>query len=102
MSVIVELSLFPMDKGTASLAPYVARVLKVLEDSGLPFELNAMGTCVEGEWPEVLAVTGRCMEELQKDAERVYLLMKADWRRGRKGGLKTKVASVGRERAAGR
>jgi uncharacterized protein YqgV (UPF0045/DUF77 family) len=68
MSVIVELSLFPMDKGTASLAPYVARVLKVLENSACP----SSSTPWEPAWrgvAEVLAVVCRCMEEHQQDSE---------------------------------
>jgi hypothetical protein len=38
MSVIIEFSIFPMDKGE-SLSPYVARALKMIQDSGLPYEL---------------------------------------------------------------
>ena len=34
MSVIVEFSIFPIDKGE-SLSPYVARALKIIQDSGL-------------------------------------------------------------------
>jgi uncharacterized protein YqgV (UPF0045/DUF77 family) len=39
MSVIVEFSIFPMDKGE-SLSAYVARALKIIQDSGLPYELR--------------------------------------------------------------
>src|SRR6056297_988476 len=59
MSVIVEVSVFPMDKGV-SVSPFVARVVKIIESSGLPYELNPMGTCIEGEWPEVLRVVDLC------------------------------------------
>jgi uncharacterized protein YqgV (UPF0045/DUF77 family) len=37
MSVIVEFSIFPMDKGE-SLSKEVARVLQIIKDSGLPYE----------------------------------------------------------------
>lgn len=82
MSVIVELAIFPVGTSEASLSPYVARVLRVLQASGLPFELNPMGTCVEGDWAPVWAAVSACMEELQKDSDRIYLTVKADWRRG--------------------
>ncbi len=93
MSVIVELSLFPMDKG-ASVSPYVARAVGVIRSSGLPHLLTPMGTCIEGEWDEVMAVVGACFKALAADSDRVYLGVKADWRRGREGGLRAKLASV--------
>ena len=47
MSTIVEFSIFPMDKGE-SLSPYVARALKLIQDSGLPYELNPMAPVWKG------------------------------------------------------
>ncbi|MEJ2727926.1 MAG: MTH1187 family thiamine-binding protein [Deltaproteobacteria bacterium] len=93
MSVIVEFSIFPMDKGE-SLSPYVARALKLIQDSGLPYELNPMGTCVEGEWKDVMSLVDRCFQELQKDCNRINLSLKADYRKGPGGRLKTKIESV--------
>ena len=93
MSVIVEFSIFPMDKGE-SLSPYVARAVKLVQESGLPYELNPMGTCVEGEWSEVMALVERCFQALEKDCNRISLSLKADYRRGPSGRLKSKVASV--------
>jgi uncharacterized protein (TIGR00106 family) len=100
MSVIVELSIFPVDTSGASLSPYVARVLRVLQASGLPFELNPMGTCIEGDWEPVWAAVSACMRELQKDSERVYLTVKADWRRGADRRMAAKVDAV-REKLGG-
>ncbi len=93
MSVIVEFSIFPMDKGE-SLSPYVARALKLIQDSGLPYELNPMGTCVEGEWREVMALVDRCFQALEKDCNRINLSLKADYRKGPAGRMKSKVISV--------
>ncbi len=93
MSLIVEFSIFPMDKGE-SVSPYVARAFKIIQDSGLPYELNPMGTCVEGEWSEVMSLVDRCFQALQKDCNRINLALKADYRKGPAGRLKSKVASV--------
>ena len=46
MSALVEFSMTPLDKGE-SVGEYVARSLKIIDDSGLPYRLNAMGTVVE-------------------------------------------------------
>lgn len=93
MSVIVEFSIFPMDKGE-SLSPYVARALKEIQESGLPYELNPMGTCVEGEWREVMALVDRCFQALAQDCNRINLSLKADYRKGPAGRMKSKVVSV--------
>ncbi len=93
MSVIIEISIFPMDKGE-SVSPYVARAVKIVQDSGLPYQLNPMGTCVEGEWGEVIALVDRCFQEIQKDSGRIHLSLKADYRKGSSDRLKRKVTSV--------
>ena len=93
MSVIVEFSTFPLDKGV-SLSPYVARVIKLIQESGLPYELGPMGTCVEGEWSQVMQLVDQCFQELQKDSDRVYLGLKADYRKGPSGRLEGKVESI--------
>jgi uncharacterized protein (TIGR00106 family) len=93
MSVIFELSLFPMDKG-ASVGEFVARAVGLVRASGLPHLLTPMGTCVEGEWDELSALAGACFKAVAADSDRVYLTIKADFRRGREGGLRGKLASV--------
>ena len=93
MSVVIELSIFPMDKGE-SVSPYVSRAIKIIRASGLPHELNPMGTCIEGEWKEVMGVVDRCFRDLEKDSDRIYLTIKADYRKGQSDRLKAKVASV--------
>lgn len=82
-----------MDKGQ-SVSAYVARVVAVIRARGLAHELTPMGTCIEGEWEEVLSVVDACFRTMAAESDRVYLSMQADWRRGRAGGLKAKTASV--------
>lgn len=98
MSVIAELSLFPMDKGEG-VSAFVARAVGLIRQSGLPHQLTPMGTCVEGEWDEVMAVVDACFKALCADSSRVYLTLKVDWRKGRSGGLAGKTASVERRLA---
>jgi uncharacterized protein (TIGR00106 family) len=93
MSVIINFSIFPLDKGE-SLSSYVVRAIKIIKESGLPYELTAMGTSIEGEWSEVMDVVGKCFQALEKDCNRVYLALKADYRKGPAGRLRGKVESV--------
>ena len=93
MSALVDLSIFPLDKGD-SLSAYVARVLKIIKDSGLPHKMGPMGTSMEGEWDEVMGVVNNCFEELKKDCDRVYMTLKVDYRKGPSGRIESKVKSV--------
>ncbi|MDZ7580975.1 MAG: MTH1187 family thiamine-binding protein [Deltaproteobacteria bacterium] len=99
MSVIIELSIFPTDKGV-SVSPYVARALDIIRESGLPYVLTPMATCIEGQWPAVMAVVDRCFKNLATDCDRVYLTLKADYRKGRTGGLHRKIASAEKKSSA--
>jgi uncharacterized protein (TIGR00106 family) len=91
--LLAEFSIWPMDKGE-SVGPYVARCLDIVDKSGLPYRLGPLGTCIEGEWQEVMAVVQRCYEELAKDSNRIACTLKMDWRKGRSGALQSKIDSV--------
>lgn len=94
MNVIIDLSIFPLDKAGQSLSPYVARVLDIIRASGLKHALGPMGTSIEGEWDEVMAVVNECFHELEKDSDRIYATIKADCRKNRRDGMDSKVRSV--------
>ncbi len=72
----------------------VAAALQVVRDSGLPHELNAMFTNIEGEWDEVMAVVKRAVEVVGERYPRVGLVLKADVRPGYDGQLTAKVERV--------
>ncbi len=93
MSVMAQFAIFPTDKGD-SVAPYVARAIQVIKDSGLPYVFGPMGTTIEGEWSEVMDCITRCHQVLEEDSDRIYLALTMDSRKGRVNGLKTKVEHV--------
>jgi len=90
---LMEFSIIPLDKG-ASFSEYVARILTIVDQSGLEYQLNPMGTVVEGEWEDLLALLSRCFQELKKDSQRISLTVKFDYRKGPGGRIKSKVKSV--------
>ena len=97
--VLLDFSLFPLDKGE-SLSPYVARSLDIIDRSGVDYRCHAMGTTLEGNLDELLAVVKRCFEALAADCHRIECSIKIDYRKGPAGRLEGKVASV--ERKLGR
>jgi uncharacterized protein (TIGR00106 family) len=91
--VLLEFSMAPLEKGP-SVGDYVARSLKIIDESGLDYRLHAMGTIVEGETDKVLDVLKQCLEAMAADCDRITCTAKLDYRRGYSGRLTTKVTSV--------
>lgn len=91
--LLAEISMWPMDKGE-SVSAYVAQVLDIIDRSGVPYRLGPLGTCLEGEYDEVMAVVRQCFQVLSGQSNRVAITMKMDWRKGRTDSLNGKVASV--------
>jgi uncharacterized protein (TIGR00106 family) len=93
--VIVAFSISPVsgdDSGGVSEA--VAEAIRVVRDSGLPYETNAMFTNLEGEWDEVMAVVKRAVDAVAARSPRVSLVLKADIRPGHSGQLTAKVQRI--------
>ena len=99
MAMLLEFSMFPIGQGE-SVGEYVARSLEIIDRSGLPYRLNAMGTVIEGEWDEVMAVVRECHDRMSQDCDRIACTIKLDWRRNATGRLGAKIASV--EKRVGR
>jgi uncharacterized protein YqgV (UPF0045/DUF77 family) len=68
--------------------------VRVVRDSGLPNETNAMFTNIEGEWDEVMDVVKRAVDVVAEVSPRVGLVLKADLRPGYDGQLAAKVQRV--------
>lgn len=93
MSAILDFSIFPLDKGD-SLSAYVARAIRIVRESGLPYVFSPMSTSIEGDWDAVLAVVTRCKQELEKDCGRIHVAIRIDWRSGPAGRLTAKIRAV--------
>ncbi len=91
--LLAEFSLTPLDKG-ASVSRWVSASLDVIDRSGLPYRLGPMGTCVEGEWDEVMEVLKACFARMAGDSDRISISLKGDWRRGASGRLSAKIEKV--------
>ncbi len=91
--VLLDFTMFPLDKGP-SVSAYVARSLQIIEASGLDYRCHAMGTILEGPLDRCLEVVRECFEAMAQDCERIECVIKMDYRRGRIGGLESKVAKV--------
>ena len=84
------------DLKTLTLVDAVAAAVRVVRESGLPHETNAMFTNIEGEWDEVMAVVKKAVDVVAEVSPRVGLVLKADIRPGWDGQLAAKVERVER------
>ena len=93
MSILVEFSMVPIGTGV-SVSPIVARVLKIVIESGIPYKANPMGTVLEGDWDRLMGIIKLCHQEVMKDAERAITSIKIDDRKGEGERIDKKLESV--------
>ena len=91
--MLVEFSIIPVGVGS-SIGDYLAEVLKIVDESGLPYKVNPMGTCVEGEWTEVMRLIRKCHNQVMKRADRAIVNITIDDRKGKPNRLQLKVRSI--------
>jgi uncharacterized protein (TIGR00106 family) len=91
--MLAAFSITPLGGGE-SVGGVVADAVRIVRESGLPNETNAMFTNVEGEWDDVMAVLKRCIDAIAAEAPRVSVVVKIDYRPGARDMLHAKVASL--------
>jgi uncharacterized protein (TIGR00106 family) len=91
--MIAAFSITPLGVGE-SVGAHVAAAVRLVRESGLPNETNAMFTNVEGEWDEVMGLIGRCVTEVARNAPRVSVVIKVDHRPGIDDALHAKVEAI--------
>jgi uncharacterized protein (TIGR00106 family) len=91
--VLLEFAMNPPDRGQG-LTAYVARILDVIDRSGVTYRLTPMGTILEGNFDAVMKVVADCFHALEPDCPRIGMNLKMDYRAGDESRLATKIESV--------
>jgi uncharacterized protein (TIGR00106 family) len=79
---VVFVSITPLGTGTPSVSRFVAGVEEILRGTRLTNQLTAMGTIIEGDLDEILAVIRKMHEHpFTQGAVRVSTFIKIDDRR---------------------
>ena len=60
--MLAELSMILLGRGT-QLSGDLGRILKIIDESGIRYKLTPSGTCIEGEWDEVMDLVKKCHRE---------------------------------------
>jgi uncharacterized protein (TIGR00106 family) len=89
--MLFQLTMFPTDKAGGSVSADVAKVIDVIDRSGLPYRLTAMATIIEGEWDQVMPVINKARLRLRRNHSRLYIIITIDDRKGAKKRLTGKI-----------
>ncbi len=92
--MLAELSVFPLDKGGSGLSVYVAQSIKIIQESGLDYEMHALGTLVEGPSEAIFDLIRKLHANMAAQSERVMMNIKIDDKKGVQGLIRKKVQSV--------
>jgi uncharacterized protein YqgV (UPF0045/DUF77 family) len=84
-----------MGRGT-HLSRELADILKIIDDSHFRYCLTPFGTCLEGEWAEVMAIVKRCHDQARSISKHVLTTIRIEDEDGVNDKLIANVASVER------
>ncbi len=94
MWVNIDFCLIPLGEGV-SISPFIAICQKIIEQSGLNYELGPSGTSIEGDWSDVFECVKACHEALHEDGVlRIYTMIKVNTRIDKKQSFRDKVPTV--------
>lgn len=91
--MLIEFSIVPVGSGS-SIGDRLAEVLKVVDESGLPYKINPMGTVLEGEWDDLFKLVKKCHKAVMKNEGRVITTISVDDRKGKPNRIEEKVKSI--------
>jgi uncharacterized protein (TIGR00106 family) len=97
--MLAELSITPLGRGE-HLSRDLGEILKIIDESGLPYCLTPSGTCIEGDWHEVMAVVKSCHDQARSNSTHVMTTVRIEDEQGATDKLNDNILAV--ERAAGR
>ena len=91
--MLVEFSIIPLGIHS-NVSGEIAEALKLVDASGLPYQLTPTGTCVEGEWDEVIPLVRRCHARVREMSPHVVTTIKIEDEDGALDKITRNVASV--------
>jgi uncharacterized protein (TIGR00106 family) len=91
--MLAELSIIPVG-GSAHSSAELAKILKLVDESGLSYQLTPSSTCIEGEWDEVMRLIHRCHDRAHKGSSHVMTFIKLEEDDGERNKLASNVTSV--------
>ena len=91
--MLFELSVIPLG-GDIHLSDELAEVLKVVDGSGLRYQLGPTSTSIEGDWDDVMGTIRECHRQARRASKHVITLIKIEDDEGEHNKIEANVESV--------
>jgi uncharacterized protein (TIGR00106 family) len=91
-SMLFELSIYPL--GDLHLSNALAGVLKIIHESKIPYKITPTGTCMEGEWDEVMNVIKVCHNKIREQSPHLITSIIIEDERGETNKLTQNIKSL--------
>ncbi len=91
--MLMELTVIPLARGQ-SLSGDLAELIRLIDESNLPYKVTEFGTLIEGSWDELMNIAKRCHSAIRQKTDRVLILIRLDDYGDRKDLLATTIAHV--------
>lgn len=91
--MLLELTIIPIS-GNVHLSEGLAEAIKIIDESGLPYRLTPSGTCIEGEWDELMSLVRQCHDRARSFAPHVITSITIEDEEGVHDKLTSNIASV--------
>ena len=91
--MIVELSVLPVSEDE-HLSRYVAEAIRIIDESGLEYQLTPMGTILSGDWDQVMPVIKACHDKVMSMTDHVITKIRIDEFKDKDKAPADKVKSV--------
>jgi uncharacterized protein (TIGR00106 family) len=93
--MLFQLTMFPTGRKGESVSGEVAKVIDIIDRSGLPYRLTPMATCIEGGWDEVMSTINKARRALRRAGHnRIYISITIDDRKSATGRISGKIDSI--------
>lgn len=91
-----EISIYPIGTDTTSASVYIARAIEAIQNLGVRYEVNAMGTVLESEsLDKIFDASKKVIEAVHMmGVKRVELVLKVDSRKDKSSKLEEKIDSI--------
>jgi uncharacterized protein (TIGR00106 family) len=91
--MLAELSIVPLGRGE-HLSAALAEILDVVDRSGIRYKFTPSGTCVEGNWDEVMDVVRLAHAKAREGSRHVFTTIRIEDEAGETDKLTRNVTSV--------
>ncbi|MFN2387913.1 MAG: MTH1187 family thiamine-binding protein [Thermoanaerobaculia bacterium] len=91
--MLAELSIVPLGVGEHLSGP-LAEVLDIVDRSGVRYKLTPSGTCLEGDWEEVMAVVKECHGQVRRHSRHVMTTIRIEDEEGEDNKLVRNITSI--------